>query len=100
VFHGQTNFKLFTDDAKFYGEMSEMCNQTSFNNLATWADAWQLSINVLRTVKTKCTNHSGSNSYDLNSVLLANNEHVYVCELLYRQISSSARMLIIWLQNV
>jgi len=55
--------------------------QTSLNNLATWAFAWQLSINVqkccvLSTVINKRTIHSGSNKYYLNGVLLANNVNV------------------------
>jgi hypothetical protein len=52
--------------------------QTSLNNLAAWADAWQLSINVekcfvLSTVRSKRSNHSISNKYYLNGVLLTNN---------------------------
>lgn len=52
--------------------------QTSLNNLAAWADAWQLLINVekcfvLSTVRSKRFNQSISNKYYLNGVLLTNN---------------------------
>jgi len=50
VCHGLTNMKLFADDAKLYSERDlNDCSsslQTSLNNLANWAFAWQLSINA------------------------------------------------------
>jgi len=85
VCHGRTSMKLFADDAKLYSEINlNDCSwslQTSFNNLATWAFAWQLSIIVqkccvLSTVINKRTSHSGSNKYYLNEVLLTNNVNV------------------------
>jgi len=77
VCHGRTNMKLFADDAKLYSEIDindcSLSLQTSLNNLATWAFAWQLSISpivkkccVLSTVINKRTSHSGSNKYYLN----------------------------------
>jgi hypothetical protein len=85
VCHGQTNIKLFADDAKLYSEIDlndrSVSLQTSLNNLATWADVWQLSINVqkccvLSTVRNNRTSHTCSNSYYLNGVLLVNKEQV------------------------
>ena len=86
VCHGQTNIELFADDAKLYSELDlndrSVSLQTSLDNLATWADAWQLSINVqkccvLSTVRNKRTSHSGSKNYYLNGIVLTNNEHVF-----------------------
>jgi hypothetical protein len=85
VCHGQTNIKLFADDAKLYSAIDlkdhSLSLQISLNNLVTWADAWQLSINVckccvLSTVSSKRTSHSGSNNYYLNGVLLTTNVNV------------------------
>jgi len=82
VCHGRTSMKLFADDAKLYSEIDlNNCSlflQTYLNNLATWAFAWQLSIDVqkfcvLPTVINKRTSHSVSNEYYLNGVLLTNN---------------------------
>jgi len=46
--------KLFADDAKLYSEIHlndcSLYLQTSLNNLATWAFAWQLSINFQNVV--------------------------------------------------
>jgi len=48
--HGRTNMKLFADDAQVYSEIDinncPLSLQTFLNNVATWAFAWQLSINV------------------------------------------------------
>jgi len=75
VYHGQTNMKLFADDAKLYSKIDlndrSLSLQTSLNNLATWAFARPLSINVqkccvLSTVFNKRTSHSCSNKYYLN----------------------------------
>jgi hypothetical protein len=85
VCHGKTNLKLFADDAKLYSEIDLSCHssslQSSLNNLATWAEAWQLLINVqkcfvLSTVSSKRTNVSSSRSYYLNGVLLTNSASV------------------------
>ena len=82
VCYGRTSLKLFADDAKLYSEIdlnhSSSSLQTSLNNLAAWADAWQLLINVekcfvLSTVRSKRSNQSISNKYYLNGVLLTNN---------------------------
>jgi len=79
VCHGRTNMKLFTDDVKLYSEIylnvCSLSSHTSLNNLATWAFAWQLFINVhtfcvLSVVINKRTSHSGSNITNLNGVLL------------------------------
>jgi len=48
--HVRINMKLFADDAKLYSKLDlNYCSlslQTSLNNRATWAFAWQLSINI------------------------------------------------------
>jgi len=80
--------KLVVHDAKLYSEIDLELNdcslfrQTSLDNLATWAFAWQLSINVkkccvLSTVINKRTSHSGFDKYYLNGVLLTNNVNVF-----------------------
>jgi len=82
-----TNTKIFADDAKLYSEIDLGLNdcslslQTSLDNLATSAFAWQLSINVqkccvLSTVINKRSSHSGSIKHYLNEVLLTNNVNV------------------------
>jgi len=62
--------KLFVDDAKLYSEIDlndcSLSLQTSLNNLATWAFAWQLSIIVqkccvLSSAINKRNSHSGFN---------------------------------------
>jgi len=77
--------KLFADDAKLYSEInlndSSASLQVSLNNLVSWADTWQLSINVkkccvLSTAITKRSNLFTSNSYYLNGVLLTNESQV------------------------
>jgi len=85
VCHGRTNMKLFADSAKLYSEIElndcSLFLQTSLNNLATKAFAWQLSINVqkccvLSTVINRRTSHSGSNKYYLNGVLCIINVNI------------------------
>jgi len=83
VCHGNTSLKLFADDAKLYCKIDLIAPsatlQQSLNNLATWAETWQLTINiqkccVLSTTTTKRKNIN--NSYYLNGLLLCNNSHV------------------------
>jgi hypothetical protein len=85
VCHGQTKMKLYADDAKLYSEIvlkdCSLSLQTSLNNLSTWADAWQLSINVqkccvLSTITNKRTSRTGSNNYYLNGILLTSDVNV------------------------
>ena len=47
---GDTDLQLFADDLKLYSSVKVSCNsltlQQSIDNLALWADKWQLNINI------------------------------------------------------
>ena len=47
---GDTDLQLFADDLKLYSSVNVSCNsltlQQSIDNLALWADKWQLNINI------------------------------------------------------
>ena len=75
--------KRFADDCKLYSEISErhppVFVQQSLDRLCSWADSWQLTINVhecqvLSTCRSKSSR--GSGIYFINGISLANERSV------------------------
>ena len=77
---GDTNLQLFADDCKLYSSVTINCNsislQQSVDNLANWANNWQLSININKCAVLRIGSKRGSASpcYVINNMTLINTD--------------------------